>query len=379
MTTPLPGREAFDLPAGVTYLNCAYMAPQCRRVTAAGLAAVPRKSRPWEILAAHFFDGSERARGLFAQVVGGAADDVALLPAASYGLSLAASALPIARDQSVVVLAEQFPSNVYPWRERAQRAGARVVTVPRPGDAGWTPAVLDAIDARCAVVAVPQVHWTDGTALDLVQIGRRAREVGAALVLDLTQSLGAMPFDLRAVAPDFVVCAGYKWLLGPYSTGFLWIHPRWQDAAPLEHNWIARARSEEFAGLTQYRDELQPGARRFDVGERSNFVLLPMAIAGLELLLECGVDRIARRLSVLTQRLAAGARELGLHVAADDQRGPHMLGLGFPRGIPDALLPALADEKIFVSRRGNALRVSPHLYNDEADVDRLLAALRRLR
>src|SRR5262249_13585756 len=105
MTAPLPGREAFDIPAGVTHLNCADMAPQCKRVTAAGIAAVPRKSRPWEILAAHFFDSSERARQLFAQLLGGAADHVALLPSASYGLSLAASAIPLARGKTIVVLA----------------------------------------------------------------------------------------------------------------------------------------------------------------------------------------------------------------------------------------------------------------------------------
>ena len=346
-------------------------------MTEVGREAVARKARPWRIVPDDFFEESERLRLAFAELIGGSAEEVALQPAASYGLSWAAQVLPLRAGQRVVLLADQFPSNVYPWRARAQEVGADVVSVPRPAEGGFTEGVVAAIDERTGVVALPQVHWTDGSRIDLVTVGRRCRDVGAALALDLTQSLGAMPFDLAAVEPDVVVCAGYKWLLCPYSTSFQWTHPRWHDAPPLEQHWIGRAHSERFAELVNYRDEYQPGARRFDVGERSNFALVPMALRALQLLQEWGVETIGKRLAALTDRLTDGARALGLGVPERNQRGPHLLGIGLPGRTPEALLAALQEQRIFVSQRGSSLRVSPHVYNDEEDVDRLLEALER--
>ena len=376
-TMTLPNRDAFEIPADIAYLNCAFMSPQSRAVSAAGRKALERKAHPWQVGPADFFAESEDTRAAFARVLGGRADDVALVPSASYGLSLASACLPLRPDGTVVLLAEQFPSNVYPWRERAAEVGAEIVTVPRPIEGGWTAPLLDAIDERCGVVALPEVHWTDGTRIDLVAVGDRCRAVGAALVLDLTQSLGAMPFDLSGVQPDFVACAGYKWLLGPYSTAYLWVHPRHQGAKPLEAGWIVRKESEDFASLVEYRDEYQPGARRFDVGERSNFALLPMALEALSGLLEWGVDPIADHVGGLTSRAAEGARALGLSVPPDSERGPHILGIDFENGVPDGLLGTLAQERIFVSQRGHSLRVAPHVYNDSGDIDRLLAVLER--
>ncbi len=369
-------RHLFDIPPDVTYLNCAYMAPQLLSVTAAGRAAVGGKGRPWTVGPQDFFDASDRARALFAQVVGARAEDVALTPSVSYGLSLAAQALPIRAGERVLVLAEQFPSNVYPWRHAVERAGggAAVVTVPRPaGD--WTDAVLSVLDDRVAVVALPNVHWTDGAALDLVRVGDACRRVGAALVVDATQSVGAMPFDVALVRPDFLAVAAYKWLLGPYSAAFLYVDPRHHGSTPIEFNWMNRERAADFASLVEYREGFAPGARRFDVGERSNFVLMPMVVAALEQVLAWGPRAIADTLAALTGRIAAGARQRGLLALSPPARGPHMLGLRFPRGLPGDLAGRLASQGIHVSVRGDSLRVSPHLYNDLADVDRLLSAL----
>jgi selenocysteine lyase/cysteine desulfurase len=370
-----PQRELFDIPAGVTYLNCSYMAPQLRSVTAAGLAAVARKSAPWNVPPSAFFDESERLRATFAAVAGVDADAIALVPSVSYGVGTAVANIAIAAGQTVVVLAEQFPSNVYAWRAVAAARGAEVVTVARPADGDWTAAVTAVIDERTAVVAVPQCHWTDGSIVELVAVGAVARGVGAALVVDATQSFGAVPFDVAAVQPDFLVTAGYKWLLGPYSLGYLYVAPHRRDGVPLEHNWITRAGSEDFTALVDYRDEPAPGARRFDVGERSNFVLVPMAIAALEQILAWGVSSIAATLGELTAAIASGAASLGYRTAPPDLRGPHMLGLRNPSGVPASLAARLADQQIHVSIRGDSIRVSPHLYNTPDDVARLLSAL----
>ena len=268
-------RHLFDLPDDVAYLNCAYMSPLLKHAVAAATEGIARKAQPWRIGADDFFTDSERARGLFARLLGATAEDIAVVPAASYGIAVAAANLPFAEGRRILMLAEQFPSNVYAWSDLARRERGEVVTVPRPADGDWSAAILARLDERVAITALPHCHWTDGGLIDLVSVAARCREVGSALVIDATQSLGALPFDLAAIRPDFLACAGYKWLLGPYSVSYLYVAPRWQDGQPLEHNWIARTGSENFAGLVDYQAGYQPGARRFDVGERANFGLMP--------------------------------------------------------------------------------------------------------
>jgi selenocysteine lyase/cysteine desulfurase len=368
-------RGLFDLPADHTYLNCAAMSPQLRAVTAAGIESVRLKRTPW--LPEDWFAGAETLRATFARLIGADADGVALVPAASYGIATAAANLPLARHQNIVVLAGQFPSNVYAWRELARGYGAELRSVRKPATDAWTSAVLDAIDDGTAIVAVPNCHWTDGALLDLVRIGERARAAGAALVVDASQSLGAFPLDVGKVQPDFLVAVGYKWLLGPYSLGYLYAAPRWrQRGRPLEASWVTRANAGGFGALVDYCDDYRPGARRFDMGEVSQFVLAPMAQAALEQLLDWGVERVQATLAPLTARIADGARELGAQVLDHERRVGHIVGLRFKSGIPEALRPRLAERNIHVAVRGDAIRVSPHLYNDEADVDRFLSTLR---
>ena len=370
-------RHLFDLPDDVAYLNCAYMAPLMHSVVEAGDRGVRSKARPWEIAAPDFFSGIDHARDLFARIVNADALDIAIIPAASYGMSAAARNLPLGPGQTVVLLAEQFPSNVYPWRAAAARAGAGVLTVDAP-DGDLTGAVLDAIDERTAIAALPHCRWTDGALLDLDLIGERVREAGGALALDLTQSVGALPIDFRRVQPAYAATACYKWLMGPYTFGFLYVHPDHQASEPLEHGWATRAASEDFARLIEYRDEFAPGARRFDMGEPANFHLTPMAVAALEQIHAWGVDDIARTLKERTSAIAERARDMGLPSLPDELRAGHFLGLRFADGVPPGLLDALARENVYVSVRGSSVRVTPHLYNTDADVDRLFAALERV-
>jgi len=251
----------FEIPEDIAYLNCAYMSPQLRRAREIGERAVSRKSRPWELTPDDFFDEVEGVRTLFARLVGGEAEGVAVIPSVSYGISVAAANVAVREGEKIVILEDQFPSNVYPWRELASRSGARLVTVPRPEDLDWTRALLGEIDADTAVVAAPNCHWTDGSSVDLVRVGASVREAGAALVVDAIQSLGALPFDVSEVRPDFLVAAAYKWLLGPYGVGFMYVAEEHRGGNPIEHNWINRRGSEHFAQLVDYQDAFQPGAR----------------------------------------------------------------------------------------------------------------------
>lgn len=368
-------RDLFEIPADITYLNCSYMSPQLRSVTTAGLNSVRAKASPWQVMAADFFTQPELLRAEFGMLLGASADAIALVPAASYGLAIAAANLTIGAGGTVVTLAEQFPSNVYVWRAAAAAAGGTVASVPRPLDGDWTPPLLAAIDERTAVVAIPHCHWTDGTLVDLVRVGAAARAAGAALVVDASQSLGALPLDLDAVRPDFLVAVGYKWLMGPFSLGYLYVGESYRNGRPLEHNWISRAGSDDLARLADYVDDFEPGARRYDVGERSNFVLVPMARAALAQLASWTVPVVSATIGALTDRVATGAAALGYVSAPPALRAPHMLGLRAVSGVPPGLAARLAAERVHVSVRGDSIRVSPHVYNTTEDVDRLLAAL----
>jgi selenocysteine lyase/cysteine desulfurase len=370
-------RHRFAMPRDIHYLNCAYMSPIADTVRDAIANGAARKEQPWSYKPPEFFSYCEDFRDRAATTMGADANSIAIIPSVSYGLAVAAKNLPLRAGQTIIVLADQFPSNLYIWRERAEETGAKIVTVSRDPDAAWTEAVLDAINADTAIVAVPHCHWADGRMVDLVAVGKACRTVGAALVLDLTQSLGAMPFDVAQVQPDFAVTACYKWLMGPYTMGMMYVAPKYHDGRPIEHSWINRAGAQDFARLVDYRDDFQPGARRFDMGEKANPALLAGASAAIDMLLEWGVEAIANTLAAKTEMIAEAAQEAGLSSAPIGMRAPHFLALGFAGLAPAGLMEKLAEKNVFVSMRGTSLRVTPHLYNDETDAERLLEVLRQ--
>ncbi|MDE0394327.1 MAG: aminotransferase class V-fold PLP-dependent enzyme [Gammaproteobacteria bacterium] len=374
-------RDAFSLPADARYLNCAYISPLPKAVEAAGIAGIRRKRAPAGLHTPDFFEESDRVRELFARLVGAPDPErIAIIPAVSYAVATAARNLPVGRGQNIVLLHEQFPGNVHAWCRKADTAGAEIRTVtPPPGPRrapAWNERLLEAIDRDTAVVTVPEVHWIDGTVFDLTAVSARAREMGAALVVDATQSVGARPFDLNAVRPDALIVAGYKWLLGPYSIGAAYLGPRFDGGVPLEETWIGRVRSEDFRHLTDYESAYRPGAVRYDVGERSNFILVPMLAAALRLVLAWDPGRVEAYCRRLSEPLVREAAAMGFPVELDEGRAAHLFGLRMPE---HCALPALEAElrrrKISVSLRGSAVRVSPHLYNDENDVGALIEAL----
>ncbi len=378
MTTPLPSqRHLFDVPAHIAYFNCAYNTPQLNASRDALMASVQGKSHAWLRAPANFFDDAETLRGLAGTLFGGDADGWALVPAASYGLAAAARAIEptLHAGDGILLLAEDFPSNVLTWRRTAAERGAVLHTVPTPASGDWTAGVLAAIRLGLKVVAVPTCHWTNGAAIDLVAVGAACRAAGAALVVDATQSLGAVPLSVDEVQPDFLVAAGYKWLLCPYGTGLMFVAPAWRTARPLEESWLSREGAEDFAGLVNYADAYKPGARRFDVGEKG-IPTLPGAIAALRQIQAWGVPRIAATLAATNARIAEPLQALGFTVLPAGQRMPNILGASLPTGALGSVVASLRAQDIYISQRGQSLRFAPHLHVDEADVQRLLLALR---
>jgi len=370
-------RDQFDIPDEIVYLNCASQSPLLNSVCRAGEEGVLRKAHPWTDFRTEAADNAERTRGLFAQLIGATANDIAIVPATSYGISVAARNLPLAAGQRVVTLDNQFPSNFHAWRVSAEDAGADFHQVARPEDGDWTSAVLGAVDNSTAIVALPPCHWTDGSALDLEAIGERCRTVGAAFVIDATQAAGAAPIDVKRLQPDFLVSSAYKWLLCPYTLGFLYAAPHRQSGRPLEfHEWAV-------SGMENRSPDRLPGsaadgARRYDMGERNNPINLMMAATALQQLIAWKPAEIAESIKPLTERVAAAARDRGYAVPPDAHRVAHYIGMRMPNGLPDRADERLAEKNIHISLRGDSLRVSPHIFNTAEDIDRLFAELDRI-
>ncbi len=376
-------RGQFSIPAGLHYLNCAYMGPLPRVAEEAGVLGLRMKRDPSAILPHHFFDTSLELRKLFSRLIGDADPTrISIGPGVSYSVAIAAKNLPLSSDQNVVLTYEQFPSNMHAWARKAQDVNADLRVIGPPDTihrgANWNAEILTAIDSATAVVSLPTVHWTDGTIFDLVEIGRRCREVGAALVVDGTQSVGALPFDVNVVRPDVLMCSGYKWLLGPYSVGLTYFGPSFDDGKPLEETWIGREGSEDFEHLVDYKAGYQPGAIRYDVAQRSNFALLPVAVASLRLISEWQPARIQAYCKGLTGNFFEEVEELGFTVEDAHWRSAHLFGLRMPKGLELVeLQQALKARGVSASLRGSALRVSPNVYNDAEDVSALLEGLRQ--
>ena len=368
-------QNLFDVPNDVAYLNTAYIGPRLRAVTEAGKHAIDASAMPWTVTAADFFDPVDRLRETVGSMLGDDAEGIAIIPSISYGIGVAAANLVVGEGRTVVLLREQFPSNVYPWRAKVANDGGDIITVDRSED-GWTAAILGAINDRTAIVAVPNSHWTDGSRVELKVVGEAARSVGAALVVDASQSFGAMPLDVHVVQPDFVATVGYKWQLGSYGVGYLWVAEHHRTGIPLEEGWAARKDAADFAGLVDYTDSYEFGARRFDVGERSNFIGIAMANAAMDQVASWGVPAIAETLGTFTAEIVDGARQHGWLIAPAEQRSPHLIGLRYPGGVPEDVIQALGEANVSVSIRGDSIRVSPHLHTTQENVDRLLSVLR---
>jgi selenocysteine lyase/cysteine desulfurase len=374
-------RDAFDMPRDISYLNAAAWTPLPRASQEAGKIGVARKGQPWK-LAPDFASGiHDRARRAAAALINADPADVAIISSVSYGVATAAKSLAVPRGSRVLVLAEDHSSPVLEWMARAPEQGFSVETVPPPADGDWTAAVLAAIarpGAPVGLASIASVHWSDGGVIDLPAVAAALRAQGAALLIDATHGVGVMRLDVKALDPDFLIFPTYKWVLGPYGRAFIYIAKRHQDGIPLEQTGFGR-RGVSAEHTPYMRDtHYVTGARRFDMGERDHFISMEMAAIGMEMVAQWGADAITERLRMLTARLAEAVGNSGALVPDARVRAPHILSLGFPQGMPDRLLEGLEAQGAYAAPRLGRLRISPHVYNDEQDVDRFAAAFRKV-
>lgn len=379
----LPSQRAlFDIPREICFLNAASWCPLPIAVQEAGRAGVARKGRPWTIDPGIDVKQYERARRAAARLINADPDDVALISSVSYGVATAAKVLAVPAGARVLLLENDHSSAVLEWTTRAGAEGFAVDVVRQPEDGDWTAAVLAAIERPgappVALASISSVHWSDGGMVDIDRVAAALRMRGAALLVDATHAAGVIALDVRTLDPDFLVFPTYKWLLGPYGRAFLYVAKRHQDGVPLEQTGYGRREIVSERAPYFRNVDFVSSARRFDMGERDYFISLEMASVGMEMMAEWGCDAVQQRLGMLNSRLADGLRNDGVAIPDARVRAPHVLSLSFPAGMPGQLIAQLAAEHIYVAPRIGRMRISPHVYNDEDDVDRFVATFRRL-
>ncbi|MBN8821386.1 MULTISPECIES: aminotransferase class V-fold PLP-dependent enzyme [unclassified Spirosoma] len=388
-TTPLGSQKhQFSLPQPIHYLNCATRAPFSRAVEQAGHTALSQQADPFGLKPDDFFTGAVRVRALFSELINNPDPErIAVVPSVSYGMGVVARNLHrksgIRAGQKIVMISDEFPSDVYAWDRVCTELGLTVVTVAMPAEFPkselWNQRLLDAIDANTALVVVPPVHWMYGIRFDLETISKRVRNVGSWLVIDGTQAIGALPFDLEAIQPDAVVCAGYKWLMGPYSMGLAYFGSAFDEGIPLEESWMSRLDSNQFHKLMDYQPVYRPKAYRYNVGEHTHFLQMPMLETALTQLIDWQPSRIQAYAKTLLADAWPILEKFGCRIEPESDttgRSHHLVGLWLPEQTdPMTVQQALLKKNVSVSARARVLRIAPHVYNDANDVDALVEVL----
>jgi selenocysteine lyase/cysteine desulfurase len=381
-------KHLFALDPHVHYFNTAAYGPALQTAYEAGVAGLQKKAiRPFEISAADHFSEAETLRGLFSQLIHAADPErIALIPSVSYGLAVVARNLHrlpgIDRKKHIVLVGEEFPNDVYAFERVCAELGLDVRSVPRPEGfegrgARWNAALLDAVDQDTALVVAPHIHWMYGVRFDLEALGRRCRQAGALLVVDGAQSVGALHIDVQKIGADALIVPAYKWLLGPYGLGLAYFGAFFDEGIPVEENWANRVESDDFARLTRYLRDYRPKAQRYNMGEFAQFAQVPVALASLRQILDWGVDSIQQYSQALMRDALAELTQRGFRVEDAAWRAQHLFGILLPPGMdPAATHARLREHRVYASLRGEAIRLSVHLFNTNEDVLALMAALR---
>jgi len=367
--------SSFLLNPDITYLNCANMSPMLKTVKEAGLLALETRATPWKISSEDWFTNAEKLRDLASKVFQTDGDNIALIPSVSYGLAVAAKNFKLKEGKEIIVLEQQYPSNYYVWENLASQQDLEIVTVQKGKGKTLTESILEKITSKTGIIALPNCHWITGTYIDLQQISDASKSVDSYLVLDLSQSLGALPIDIDKIQPDFAVSVGYKWLMGPYGLGYMYVSKNWQEIGePLEYSWLTKKGNENFATLTNYTADYRNGARKFDMGEFPQFNLLPMSIAALQQINDWEIALIQTEIKKLTDKIIDYKKRVGIFDETELSVG-HISSIALNNVNVNKLKDRLQSNNVVISFRGTSIRVSPHLYNDFEDVDKLLSCL----
>lgn len=368
--------SAFNLEKDNTYLNCAAYSPLLNSVVQEGYKSVQLKSRPYHIVPkVHFFEQVNEVRSLICQTISAEdADCIAIIPAASYGMAIVSANLHrwpnIRTKKKIYIIDEEFPNDVYAFQRVSKELNLDIVTLDYTKE--YNEYILSKLNGDTAMIVLPHVHWITGYKFDLNAIGQKCRENGIMMVIDGTQSVGALPFNVKEIKPDALICATYKWLLGPYGQGFAYLSSFFDEGIPIEESWINRVGSDNFSSLLSYETEYRTKAQRYNVGEYSQFIQIPMLKVALLQILDWGIARIQEYCHSITEEVIQNLISSGISLASENDRVNHLFSLKFiDNDIAMKTYKSLIEEKVYVSLRGNCIRVSPYLYNNKSDLEKL--------
>ena len=368
-------RQEFSDFSPLAYLDCAYQGPFPQATVERIYQAIELKSRPDRLKAPEYFRLPERVRARLARLTGAEAGEIAITNSAMQGIGIAAAGLELGTGDEVVVASSNFPSNLFTWLHLRRKGVTVKVIHPAGGDVTLDQVAAE-LTARTRVLALDWVNYSTGSRIDLAAFGSLIHDRGGIFVVDGTQGVGANDLNLHALPVDVMACAAYKWLLGPYGTGFAYVAHDLLDRLDLSViNWYAVEGAEDFDSLPQEEFRLIHDARVFDSGETGNFINLHGLEASLEFIEGITISTVNSHCRRLLHHLEVGLRARGYNLSAASLPGHESTILSFhasTEGATGELYQKLSANYIAVSLRHGMIRVSPHLYNDEADIDRLL-------
>jgi len=377
----MPGREDFDLAPGEIYLDGAYCAPLPRAARAAVAAAYALKAEPYRIGPDEFFGYPDAVRERVARVLRVPQDEVGVTTSTTFGAMLLAQGIRWRAGDRLLIGPDEFPSNVYAWQALAEK-GVRVEFVGQRG----RPLTVADVEAELRtggpvrLLTVAALHYLTGDLYPLDALAALLHAQGGLLVVDATQAAGCVDHDWSRLGPDAVITSGYKWLLGPYGTGAVWVRrPLLAELANVNANWWSTENARDFQRVLEYSGFPLHG-RRLDTGEPASFLNMGAFRAGLDYLLAVGVAETEAHHRRLQDRLVAGVAGTPLRPLTrldGPHRGPILYFEVAGGADLDRLHAELAGAHVRVSLRSGRMRVSPGLWNDESDVDAFAAAVRR--
>ncbi|WP_204345869.1 aminotransferase class V-fold PLP-dependent enzyme [Psychroserpens algicola] len=378
-------KHLFNIEDHITYLNTASLSPSFKAVEQAGIDAVLQKSQPYTIPSSDFFDPVTELKGLFAQLIDvDESERIASIPSVSYGIATVTNNIKLNSGDEIVIIEEQFPSNYYAWKKLADTYDAKLITVANPNlktynAKQWNQDLLDHITNKTAVVALGNIHWSNGTIFDLKAIRAKTRKHDALLIVDGSQTIVAFHFSVKEIQPDALICAGYKWLFGPYGCGYAYYSSYFDDGEPIENNWANRLHSEKLSDLTNYEPQYKPFANRYAVGESGNFIYVKMQIEALKQVIDWTPKAIQEYCKSISYKAVAELTGLGFQIEHPDYRTHHLFGAKLPEHIDiKDLKTVLQEQNIFLSFRGSYIRISCHLFNTKSDFDTLVNVIKSI-
>lgn len=372
-------KEWFDIEEDATYLNTAACAAMPRVAVCAVQASLEANKFPHRMSDALFFEVSKRLRASLAMMIGAKPEEIALTTGASTGVAAVAHLLAWKPGDEVISATGEFPLQYATWKPMEQREGVKLKIVAPAGRFITADDLSAAITPRTRVVSVSHVRFDDGSLLDAARLAAACHEQGAMLVLDVSQSCGAVPMDVKQLGADFLVCAGYKWLLGPYGTGFFWSKNEHLDKVrPGPFYWTAQD-TETFSALNFIDPTPSRNAKRWDAAEASTYFNLNLSAmdAAVDLVLRMGPELVREHNRNLIQLLFDSLPEQCIPASPLDstQRGPYGCFMGPSAQETAELYQKLQKQNVVVSMREGKIRVSPHLFNSERDIERLISII----